>query len=50
MCGSLSILWHCLSLGLKRKLTFSGPVATAEFSNVPGNVLGVGEDAGELDR
>ena len=30
MCGNLSILWHCLSLG--RKLTFSSPVATAEFS------------------
>ena len=25
-------LWHCLSLGLKWKLTFSSPVATAEFS------------------
>ena len=24
--GSLSILWHCLSLGLERKLTFSSPV------------------------
>ena len=30
-CGSLSILWHCLSLGLEWKLTFSSPVATAEF-------------------
>ena len=29
---SLSILWHCLSLGLEWKLTFSSPVATAEFS------------------
>ena len=28
----LSILWDCLSLGLERKLTFSGPVATAKFS------------------
>ena len=28
---SLSILWHCLSLGLECKLTFSSPVATAEF-------------------
>ena len=27
--GSLSILWHCLSLGLEWKLTFSSPVATA---------------------
>ena len=32
ICGSLSILWHCLSLGLEWKLTFSSPVATAEFS------------------
>ena len=31
-CGSLSILWHCLSLGLEWKLNFSIPVATAEFS------------------
>ena len=29
---SLNILWHCLSLGLEWKLTFSSPVATAEFS------------------
>ena len=26
------MLWHCLSLGMKGKLTFSSPVATAEFS------------------
>ena len=32
LCGSLSILWHCISLGLGWKLTFSSPVATAEFS------------------
>ena len=32
LCSSLSILWHCLSLGLKWKLTFSSPVATAVFS------------------
>ena len=32
MCGSLSFLWHCLSLGLEWKLTFSSPAATAEFS------------------
>ena len=32
LCGSLSILWHCLCLGLELKLTFSIPVATAEFS------------------
>ena len=31
MCGSLSILWHCLSLGLEGKLICSSPVATAEF-------------------
>ena len=27
LCSSLSILWHCLSLGLEWKLTFSSPVA-----------------------
>ena len=32
LCSSLSILWHCLSLGLEWKLTFSSPVATAELS------------------
>ena len=31
-CGSLNNLWHCLSLGLEWKLTFSSPMATAEFS------------------
>ena len=31
LCGSLSILWHYLSLELEWKLTFSSPVATAEF-------------------
>ena len=36
LCGSLSILWHCLSLGLEWKLTFSSPVATAEFSKCAG--------------
>ena len=36
LCRSLSILWHCLSLGLEWKLTFSSPVATAEFSKFPG--------------
>ena len=34
--GSLNILWHCLSLGLGYKLTFSSPVATAEFSKFAG--------------
>ena len=32
----MSILWHCLSLGLKWKLTFSSPVATAEFCKFAG--------------
>ena len=32
LCGSLSILWHCLSLGLEWKVIFSSPVFTAEFS------------------
>ena len=36
LCGSLSILWHFFSLGLKWKLTFSSPVATAEFSKFAG--------------
>ena len=30
----LSILWHCLSLGLEWKLTFPSPVATASFPNL----------------
>ena len=36
LCGSLNILCHCLSLGLEWKLTFSSPVATAEFSKFAG--------------
>ena len=36
LCSSLNILWHCLSLGLEGKLTFSCPVATAEFSKFAG--------------
>ena len=40
LCSSLSILWHCLSLGLEWKLTFSSPVATAEFSRFPGILSG----------
>ena len=36
LCGSLSILWHCLSLGLEWKLTFSSVVVTAEFSKFAG--------------
>ena len=34
--GSLNSPWHCLSLGLEWKLTFSSPVATAEFSKFAG--------------
>ena len=34
--GNLNILQHCLSLGLEWKLTFSSPVATAEFSKFAG--------------
>jgi len=36
LCGSLSILCHCLSLGLEWKLAFSSPVATAVFSKFAG--------------
>ena len=36
LCGSLNILWSCLSLGLEWKRTFSSPVATAEFSKFAG--------------
>ena len=36
LCNSLRILWHCLSLGLEWKLTFSSPVATAVFSTFAG--------------
>ena len=36
LCSSLSILCHCLSLGLEWKLTFFSPVATAEFSKLVG--------------
>ena len=35
LCSSLNILWHCFSLGLEWKLTFSSPVATAEFWQSP---------------
>ena len=35
MCGSLSVLWHCLSLGLECKVSFSSPVDTA-FSKFAG--------------
>ena len=36
LCGSLSILWNCLPLGLELKLTFSSPVAIGEFSKFAG--------------
>ena len=36
LCSSLNILWHCLSLGLEWNLTFSRPVAAAEFSKFAG--------------
>ena len=39
MYGSFNILWHFPSLGLEWKLTFSSPVATAEFSKFAG-ILG----------
>ena len=32
LCSSLSIHWHCPSLGLEWKLTFSSPVAIAQYS------------------
>ena len=32
----LNILWHCLSLGLEWKVTFSSPVVTVEFSKFVG--------------
>ena len=35
-CAVVSILWHCLSLGLQWKQIFSSPVATAEFSKFAG--------------
>ena len=34
--GSLNIPWHCPSLELKWKLTFSSSVATDEFSKCAG--------------
>ena len=36
LCASLNILWHCPSLRLEWKLTFSRPVATVGFSKVAG--------------
>ena len=32
--GSLNILWRCPSLGLEWKLTFSSPMATADFFQI----------------
>ena len=40
LCDSLNILWHCLYLGLEWKLTFSSPVAIAEFSRFAGILSG----------
>ena len=34
LCSSLSILWHCLSLGLEWKLTFSRPLVLLSFPNL----------------
>ena len=36
LCDSWNILWHCPSLGLEWKMTFSRPVATAKFSKFAG--------------
>ena len=36
LCGSLNILWHCLFLAMKWKLTFSSLVPIAEFSKYAG--------------
>ena len=36
LCGSLNILWHCLSLGWEWKRIFSSPVVTVEFSKFAG--------------
>ena len=36
LCGILNILWHCLSLGLEWKLTFSSLGATPEFFKFAG--------------
>ena len=36
MSARTKTLWQCLSLGLEWKLTFSSPVATAEFSKFAG--------------
>ena len=35
----MNTLWHYLSLGLEWKLTFSSPVATAEFSKFAGILM-----------
>ena len=34
LCGSLSILWHCLSFGLEWKVTFSSPVASYDLNQI----------------
>ena len=40
-CTVVNILWHCYSLGLVLKLTFSSPMATAEFSKFSGALSAV---------
>ena len=45
LCGSLNILWHCLSLGLEWKLTFSSPAIYLGPNYGEGN-----EDNGDLLR
>ena len=39
LCGSLNILWHCLSSGLEWIVNFSSPVVTAEFSKFAGILI-----------
>ena len=36
LCSSVNLLCHCLSLGLEWNLTFSSPMANAEFSKFAG--------------
>ena len=36
LCGSLSTLWHCLSLELNENLNDLWPVTTAEYSKFAG--------------
>ena len=47
----LNILWHCFSLWLEWKLTFSSPVATDEFSKFAGilNAVLLGFEIAQLE-